>query len=125
MANIGGYKTHKNESSGMGRGHVFNNFEERKGVPRQKMFTVDLREESSYLRNLSSWRATFFANSGTGNPSCSRYFASLIISLRAGEKLIAKPAPLSEFWASSPAAEVCGRDSVFTKHRGKGGPRSN
>ena len=125
MANIGSYKIHKNESFGMGRGRVFNNFEECKGVPRQKMFTVDLREESFYLRNLSSWRATFLANSETGNPSCSKYFASLIISLRAGEKLIAKPAPLSEFGASSPAAEVCGRDGVFIKHRGKGSPRSN
>ena len=54
----------------------------------------------------------FLANSGTGKPSCSKYFVSLIISLRAGEKLIEKAATLSGFVASSPAAEVCGGDNV-------------
>lgn len=78
--------------------------------PEIKNFTVDLREESFYLRNLSSWRATFLANSGTENPSCSKYFVSLIISLRAGEKLTANIAPLSELAASSATVEVCGRD---------------
>jgi len=76
------------------------------------VLTIDLKEESFYLRNLSSWRAMFLANSGTGKPSCSKYFVSLIISLRAGEKLIEKAVTLSGFVASSPAAEVCGGDNV-------------
>lgn len=38
------------------------------------------------------------------------YFVSLIISLRANEKLIAKTEPLSEMAASSVLAEICGRD---------------
>lgn len=39
-----------------------------------------------YLRYLSSCSATFLAISGTGNPSCSMYFVSVIISWSLGEK---------------------------------------
>lgn len=38
------------------------------------------------------------------------YFVSLIISLRANEKLIAKTEALSETAASSVPAAICGRD---------------
>lgn len=39
-----------------------------------------------YLIYLSSCNATFLAISGTGNPSCSMYFVSVIISWSLGEK---------------------------------------
>lgn len=108
MVNIGSYKIHKNESFWWREFSII--FKSVNRDPETKKGTVDLREESFYLRNLSSWRAMFLANSGTENPSCSKYFVSLIISLRAGEKLMAKTAALSELAASSAMVELCGRD---------------
>lgn len=43
-----------------------------------------------YLRYFSSCNATYLAISGTGNPSCSMYFVSMIISWSIGEKFTMK-----------------------------------